>query len=62
MVERNRYRQTVALAAVGGAIVGGVLVAFVTRALPRMMSQMMAGVMKNMMAQAGEGGCAPTDI
>lgn len=62
MVERNRYRQTVALAAVGGAIAGGVFVAFVTRALPKMMSQMMAGMMQTMMARSGKDGCAPADI
>ncbi len=54
MVEKKRYRQTVALAAIGGVIVGGVLVAFVTRAIPKMMSQMMA--------RSGKDGCAPSDI
>ncbi len=62
MVEKKRYRQTVALAAVGGAIAGGVLVAFVTRAIPKMMSQMMAGMMQNMRARSGKDGCAPADI
>jgi hypothetical protein len=62
MIEMNTYRQRVALAAVGGVIIGGVIVAIVTKAIPKMMSQMMAGMMQNMMARAGKDGCAPTDI
>ena len=45
-----------------GVLAGGFLVAIATRAVPRMMSEMMAGMMQNMMASAGEGGCEPADI
>ena len=45
-----------------GAAVGGLLVTWVTHAIPRMMKGMMAGMMENMRAQMGAEGCKPDDI
>ena len=50
------------LAASLGAIGGGVLVAVATKAIPRMMTQIMSGMMRNMMAQMGDEGCDPREI
>ena len=50
------------LAVILGALGGGLLVALATRAIPKMMSQMMSGQMRKMMAQMKEGGCAPGEI
>ncbi len=49
------------LAAGLGALGGGLLVILATRAIPKMMSQMMAGMMQNMTSQMGEGGCTPSE-
>ena len=51
--------RNVALAAVLGAIGGGVLVAVATRAVPKIMGQMMAGMIRNMMAQMEQCGLDP---
>ena len=45
-----------------GALGGGILVALVTKAIPRMMNKMMSGMMENMMSQMGEGNCDPAEI
>jgi hypothetical protein len=45
-----------------GAIGGGLIVAIATRAIPKMMSKIMAGMMQNMMAQMSERECEPVDI
>jgi hypothetical protein len=45
-----------------GAAAGGVLVAWVTKAIPRMMKRMMAGMMDNMRAQMSAGGCKPEEV
>ena len=47
-----------ALAAALGAIGGGLVVAFATKAIPKMMSRMM----QNMMANMGDGEFSPADI
>lgn len=52
------YLFTAGLGAFGGAI----LLAFVTRAIPKMMSKMMAGMMQNMMSQMAAEGCDPSEI
>jgi hypothetical protein len=41
-----------------GAIGGGLAVALVTNAIPKMMSRMMSG----MIAQMAQDGCEPTDM
>ena len=46
------------LAALLGAIGGGLVVLLATRAIPKMMSQMMA----HMGAQMKEGGCEPSEM
>lgn len=46
------------LAAGLGAVAGGLVVALATRAVPKMMSRLMAG----MMAQMAESGCDPSDM
>ena len=50
------------IAAVLGAIGGGLIVAVATRALPQIMSRMMAGMMQNMMAQMAKDGQNPTEM
>jgi hypothetical protein len=50
------------LAAVLGAIGGGLVVALSTKAIPRMMSEMMPRMMQNMMAHMGEGGFNPAEM
>lgn len=50
------------LAAVLGAITGGLVVALATKAIPKMMSQTVAGMMQKMMAQAGANGCTPSEM
>ncbi len=54
MAKLSSQQQKYVLATLSGAVVGGLLVAFATRAIPRIMSGMMAGMMKNMM-QKGKG-------
>jgi len=45
-----------------GAAAGGFVVAWVTKAIPRMMKRMMAGMMDNMRAQMSTGGCKPEEF
>lgn len=56
--DRKKYL----LAASLGALGGGIFVALATRAIPRMMSQIMSGMMRNMMSQMGEAGCDPAEM
>ena len=49
------------LAAALGALGGGLLVIWATRAIPKMMSQMMAGMMQNTMSQMSKEGCTPSE-
>jgi hypothetical protein len=58
-MERQRsYRKGYALAALLGAIGGGVAVATATGAIPKILS----GMMQNMMARMGEGSCGPAEM
>ena len=50
------------LAAALGATIGGIGVAILTRAIPKMMSRMMPSMMENMMKQMGGEGCNPEDM
>ena len=50
------------LSAALGATVGGIGIAIITRAFPRMMSHMMSNMMGNMMKQMGGEGCDPEDM
>ncbi len=45
-----------------GAVGGGLLVALTTRALPRMMTQIMSGMMQTMMSNMSESGCDPSQM
>ena len=62
---RNNHNPTITryvLAGSLGALIGGLGVLIATRALPKMMSQMMDGMMAKMFAQMGESGCSPSEI
>lgn len=50
------------LAAFLGAAVGGGIVLLATKAIPRIVTQIMAGMMQNMMAQMRANGCNPSEI
>jgi hypothetical protein len=51
------------LAAVLGAFGGGLVVALATKAIPTMMSRLMAGMMQTMMARMDTaGGCNPAEM
>ena len=50
------------IATVLGAVGGGLIVLLATRAIPKIMSQMMAGMMQNMMARMKEEGCNPAEM
>jgi len=50
------------IAALLGAAAGGLFVACVTSAIPKMMKRMMAGMMENMRTQMGSSGCKPEDM
>jgi biopolymer transport protein ExbB/TolQ len=50
------------LAAALGATAGGLAVALGSKAIPNMMSRMMAAVMENMRAQIGGEGCDPEEM
>lgn len=58
MVHANSRYKTYLLAAILGAIGGGLVVVLITRAIPKMM----ASIMRNMMSQMGEDGCTPGDM
>lgn len=50
------------LAALLGVAAGGVGVALFTRAIPKIMSQMMPNMMQNMISQMGGEGCDPEEM
>ncbi len=62
MDKKNFQGKGYLLAVALGALGGGLIVAVATRAIPKMMSHMMAGMMQNMLAQMKERGCAPAEI
>lgn len=49
-------------AAFFGAVASALIVALATRAIPRIMSQTMAGMMQNMMTQMGGDACDPAEM
>ncbi len=59
-IRADRLRYVVAVLL--GVCAGGLLVAVATRAVPKVLSGMMAGMMQNMMVSAGSEGCEPVDI
>ena len=62
MTSVSSYHQRCALATILGAIAVGLVVVLATKAIPKIVSQVMAGMMKNMMAQMREGGGTPSEI
>jgi uncharacterized protein involved in exopolysaccharide biosynthesis len=50
------------LAATLGAVGGGLLVALTAKAIPKMMSQIMSGMMQDMMGQMRKSGCNPAEM
>ncbi|NIN67868.1 MAG: hypothetical protein GTO63_24810 [Anaerolineae bacterium] len=62
MKVRRPQRRTYILTGLLGAAAGVLMVGIATRAIPRVMSQTMAGMMRNMMAQMGEAGCDPAEM
>jgi hypothetical protein len=58
MHNANSGKTYYVIAALLGAIGGGLAVALATKAIPKRMSRMMAG----MMAQMGQGGCEPSEM
>ena len=56
------FRQGYLLAAILGAAVGGLVVAFATKAFLRMMTSRMSQMMRDRMAQMGESGCDPEEM
>jgi hypothetical protein len=45
-----------------GAVFGGITVAVITKAVPRIMAEMMRGMMQNMIAGMPTEGCSPNEI
>ena len=62
MQDTGSRRMRYVLAALVGAIGGGLVVALATRAIPKMTSGMMSGMIQSMMARMGEGGCDPGEM
>jgi hypothetical protein len=62
MQDTNSRKMGYVLAALLGGIGGGLVVAFATRAIPQMTSQMMSGMIQSMTAQMREGGCDPQEM
>lgn len=62
MVSNRSSRTGYLITALLGAAAGGLVVAWVTKAIPNMMKRMMAGMMDNMRVQMSAGGCKPEEI
>ncbi len=62
MLEVDSRSRSYALAALVGAIGGGLFVAWATRAIPKLTTGIMTGMMQTMMAQMKEGGCSPGEM
>ena len=56
--DRNGYL----ISALLGAAAGGLVVAWITHAIPKMMKRMLAGMMDNMRSQMNAGGCKPEEF
>jgi hypothetical protein len=56
------HKRNLLIAAILGAIGGGFVVAITTRAVSKIMQQIMPALMSGMMKQMGESGCNPQEI
>ena len=56
------FHQGHVVAAILGAAAGGLVVAYASKAFPRMMASMMSQMMRSRMAQMGESGCDPAEM
>jgi len=62
-MDSNRSDRTgYVITALLGAAAGGLVVVWVTNAIPKMMKRMMAGMMTNMRTQMSAGGCKPDEF
>jgi hypothetical protein len=62
MNRKNSYVKSIIVAAALGAAAGGIVVIIVTKAIPKMASQVMAGMMQKMTARMKECGISMPDI
>ena len=62
MNTQNDLRKNYAAAILLGAVGGGLFVTLATKAIPKMMTQMMSGIMPNMMSHMSESGCDPSEM
>jgi len=58
----NPHKRNYLIAAIFGAVGGGLFVAITTKAIPKIMQAMMSNMMQDMMGQMGEAGCDPAEI
>ena len=56
------HRKNYAITFLLGAFGGGLFVALATKAIPRIMSQMMSGMMQNMVNRMRDSGCDPSEM
>ena len=62
MTNKNQPIKGYTISALLGAIAGGFIVLIATKALPKMIGQIMSGMMENMMSQMRSEGCDPAEI
>lgn len=62
MLATGSHNARYMLTASFGAVAGALIVALATRAIPKIMSRTMAGMMRNMMTQMGEHACDPAEM
>ncbi len=62
MTKTYKVNRFLVLSALLGAIGGGVVVIMATRAIPTMISEILSGMMKNMMSHLQAGGCNPQEM
>jgi uncharacterized membrane-anchored protein YhcB (DUF1043 family) len=60
--ERAQESWGYVLAGLVGLVIGGMLIALVMRAVPKMASRMAAGMMQGMADRMQEGGCDPPKL
>ncbi len=58
----SSHRLGYVLAALAGALGGGLVVALATKAFPRMVAGMASSTMQTMMSRMGQEGCDPAEM